>query len=240
MKCLILLGIALTHFITVAEVKTFDARELSSLRIQNLSGPISISSNQEQQARVKFVKSAWAKGCKIDVGLQFEVLSVVVEDTGVNSFSRDNCKVSFQIEVPAKTQIEVKNGSGNVSLAGIRGAIDFKLGSGDLKISSTETPKVSGTAGSGDIEIVGGVGSTSLRTGSGDIRITYNNSIEEGLIDIKTGSGDAEISLPQNMKILTDFKAGSGAIESEFGSDSEAKFKVSMRAGSGDLKIRKN
>jgi len=238
MKLLILLGILLTQVQVFAESKSFDARDLARLTIQNLSGPVSVSVHETETAEITFKKRAWTQDCVMNVSKQFELLNISVEDRGVNSFSRDNCQVSLSIKVPARTNLDIKNGAGDVVVNGIKGAIDFKLGSGDLKINSVAT-KVSGTAGSGDIEITGEVGATSLRTGSGDIKIVYINPIEEGLIDIKTGSGDAEIELPPTMRILTDFKAGSGAVENEFGSDQGAKFKVSMRAGSGDLKIRK-
>ena len=240
MKSLILLGIVLTQSLALAVPvqKSFDAQDLTTLEVHNLSGCISIEASPDQVARVKASKKSWKKGCVLKTEKEFEVLKVKVEDKGTNSFGRKNCEVSFEIQIPSRAQLKIKNGSGDVLVSGIRGEIDFKLGSGDLKINST-TSKVNGTAGSGDIEIVGEVGATSLRTGSGDIKIIYNNPIDEGLIDIKTGSGDADISLPPTMKILTDFKAGSGDVESEFGSDQEAKFKVSMRAGSGDLKIRK-
>ena len=79
MKSLILLSIALTHFTTIAEEQTFDARELSSLHVQNLSGLVSVSASPDQNAKVKFEKKAWAKGCELDISMQFEVLKVAVE-----------------------------------------------------------------------------------------------------------------------------------------------------------------
>jgi DUF4097 and DUF4098 domain-containing protein YvlB len=206
--------------------------------VQNLSGDIQLGVTEGPEAIVESTKVNWHDKCSLKTQKTLENLEVVVAEKGPGSFFRKTCKANLKIKVPARVALNLKNGAGDILVSGIQGEIEFKLGSGDVKIDSG-TPSVKGTAGSGDIEILGEMGSTSLRTGSGDIRIELKNPIAKGEIDIKTGSGDAQITLPDTMKVLADFKAGSGQINSEFGNDSASEFKVSMRAGSGDLKILK-
>jgi hypothetical protein len=43
---------------------------------------------------------------------------------------------------------------------------------------------------------------------------------------------------PKGTKVKTSYKAGSGEMSNELGDNPEAAFKVSMKAGSGDLKIK--
>ena len=94
-------------------------------------------------------------------------------------------------------------------------------------------------AGSGSIDVSGLTGDADLKTGSGDLNVTYKSTPQKGELDIKTGSGDATVFFPSAMKVLTDFKSGSGRIYNELGDFSKASFKVSMKAGSGNLKIKK-
>lgn len=236
--CWILLTIASVAQSEPSSKRRFGAFDLRSVSVQNLSGDIRFEVGAGQEAFLEVKKLSWSESCRLKAEKTLENLEIVVSEKGRGSFFRKSCKANLILKVPARVALNLKNGSGNIEVNGVQGDIEFKLGSGDVRIDSA-TSSVKGTAGSGNVEILGEMGSTSLRTGSGDIKIELSNPIEKGLIDIKTGSGDAEITLPKTMTVLADFKAGSGKIDSEFGNDSEAGFKVSMRAGSGDLKILK-
>lgn len=109
----------------------------------------------------------------------------------------------------------------------------------DFDIRVPQTVAVDIMSGSGDVEVGGLMGSAKVQTGSGDVSIKYTQAVEQGEVTIKTGSGDAELEFPAGMKIQTAFRAGSGKItKNEFSETADAKFKVSMEAGSGDLEIK--
>ena len=69
--------------------------------------------------------------------------------------------------------------------------------------------------------------------------MSYKTKPKKGSLDISTGSGNATVFFPVGAEILSDFKAGSGTLYNELGDSSAASFKVKMRAGSGNLKIKK-
>lgn len=108
----------------------------------------------------------------------------------------------------------------------------------DFDIKVPHAVAVDIVSGSGDVEVDGLKSSAKVRTGSGDVSVKYVDMVEEGEVTIKTGSGSAELEFPSTMKITTAFKAGSGKLtKNEFSNSADAKFKVSMEAGSGDLEI---
>lgn len=113
----------------------------------------------------------------------------------------------------------------------------FKIGSGDISADGS-FKKIEGKSGSGDIDVKGLAGGGELKTGSGEINITFASSPIKGVLDIKTGSGDATLFFPKGARVKTSFLAGSGQVSSELGDNPNAPFLVSMKAGSGDLKIK--
>ena len=182
MKSFVLAALAVFStcvFANQTETHQFEASDLRSVQVQNLSGDIKLYVGSGSQAIVKAQKVDWHEKCALSAQKTIESLEVVVTESGPGSFFKRSCKANISIEVPAKVALKLKNGAGNIDIDGIQGDIEFKLGSGDVKIDS-ETPSVKGTAGSGDIEILGEMGSTSLRTGSGDIRIVLKNPIQKG------------------------------------------------------------
>ncbi len=164
--------------------------------------------------------------------------NLVVEVKEEGWFNGDNCKVNFEIKVPKIIALNLKSGFGKFEINGTKGKINFKLGSGDVVVDA-EVVELRGKSGSGSVKVTGLVGDTYLKTGSGDITLSYKAVIQKGQLNIATGLGDATVSFPASMKIMTNFKSGSGQIYNELGASSDAAFKVSMKAGSGDLKIKK-
>ena len=125
-----------------------------------------------------------------------------------------------------------------LNVSGTDGQIEFNLGSGDALVKA-KGRRIKGRSGSGSINLEGILKDVELKTGSGDLTVSYKSTLQKGQLDLKSGSGDLTAYFPPNMKVLSNLKSGSGSIFNELGDFSKASFTVSMKTGSGDLKIKK-
>jgi DUF4097 and DUF4098 domain-containing protein YvlB len=198
----------------------FDASGLDSLSVINTSGDINISVSTSGKALISARKIKFPVGCSLIMersggDLYVETSDPLKLDT--------NCRVHFEIAVPAAISLGIKNGSGDVEVKDTNGSLEFKLGSGDLKMAATVTD-LNGTSGSGDVKVSGLTGNVNLKLGSGDIWLEY---------------GATTVIFPEGSEILTDLTTGSGKIYNEIGDTAGAPFKVTVRSGSGKLSIKK-
>lgn len=158
---------------------------------------------------------------------------------------RRNISISYEVTVPAETQLRVETGSGNQTVAGIRGPLEASAGSGELKVSEIGD-RVHAETGSGDIEIDRVKGNVHAKTGSGSIRaeevaggfeadsgsghITLHQTAP-GSVRVDTGSGGMDL---RGVRGSLDAKAGSGTIEAE-GNPTGA---WNVHTGSGTVQLK--
>ena len=158
---------------------------------------------------------------------------------------RHNISISYEVIVPAETELRVESGSGHQSVEGIRGPLEVSSGSGGLKISSIND-RVHAETGSGDIDINRVKGNVHAKTGSGSIdasdiagafeansgsgRITLQQTAP-GSVRVDTGSGGMEL---HGVEGSLEAKAGSGTIQAE-GSPTGA---WTVHTGSGEVNLK--
>lgn len=158
---------------------------------------------------------------------------------------RHNISISYDVTVPAETELRVESGSGNQRVEGIHGPLQVSAGSGGLNISAIGD-RVHAETGSGDIEIDRVQGNVRAKTGSGSIRadeiagafeadtgsghITLQQTAP-GSVRVDTGSGGVEL---HGVHGSLDAKAGSGTIEAE-GSPTGA---WNLHTGSGTVQLK--
>lgn len=158
---------------------------------------------------------------------------------------RHNVSISYEVVVPADTQLRSHTGSGNLTVAGIRGSAELGSGSGSLKISDIGSA-VRADAGSGNIDIDRVNGNVHAKSGSGTIRATGiaggfdassgsgNLSLEQtapGSVHVDTGSGGLEL---RGIKGSLEARAGSGNVHAE-GDPTGA---WTVHSGSGTIRLR--
>jgi hypothetical protein len=117
-----------------------------------------------------------------------------------------NVSISYELVVPAETQLRSHTGSGNQTIDGLRREIEIQSGSGGLKISDIGNT-VRAETGSGDVEIDRVKGNVHTKTGSGTIHATDISGGFEG----NTGSG--HITLGQTAPGAVRAETGSGGME---------------------------
>ncbi|HUK46060.1 MAG TPA: DUF4097 family beta strand repeat-containing protein [Terriglobales bacterium] len=138
---------------------------------------------------------------------------------------RHNISISYDVTVPANTQLHASSGSGSQTISDITGPVEATTGSGDLKCSSIGGSLRAHT-GSGSIDVEGANGSVYARTGSGSI----NALNVAGGFDGQTGSGHLKLeqSAPGSVRAET----GSGGLELR-----NVKGSLQAQAGSGDIEV---
>ena len=136
---------------------------------------------------------------------------------------RRNISISYELVVPAETEVRSNTGSGNVRVEGTRGELNAESGSGSLDIRRIGA-SVRAHTGSGDVVLEDIHGSAKVHTGSGSIRA---DKISAGF-DGETGSGGIELRA-----------TGPGAVRAEAGSGNVELHGVSgslnAQTGSGNI-----
>ena len=118
---------------------------------------------------------------------------------------RRNISISYEVTVPAETELRVESGSGNQTVDGIRGPLEVTAGSGGLKISAIGD-RVHAETGSGDIEIDRVKGNVRAKTGSGSIQA------EDIAGGFEADSGSGHIRLEQTAPGSVRVDTGSGGM----------------------------
>jgi len=158
---------------------------------------------------------------------------------------KHNISISYELVVPASTELKASSGSGSQTISGISGMLEASTGSGSLKISDIGS-SVRAHTGSGSVDIDGAKGSVYARAGSGSIHardvaggfdgetgsghLTLEQSAP-GSVRAETGSGGLEL---HNVRGSLQAQAGSGSIRA----DGEATGGWTVHTGSGSVQLR--
>ncbi|MEJ2008706.1 MAG: DUF4097 family beta strand repeat-containing protein [Acidobacteriota bacterium] len=147
------------------------------------------------------------------------------------SSMRHNISISYELVVPANTQLSSKTGSGDQTVDGISGPLEAETGSGDIK-GSNIGGNVQAKTGSGEIVMENVKEGVRASTGSGDIRATgvggsVRASTGSGSVTVQqTGAGDTRVNtgsgniVLKNTQGLVHAKTASGSITAEGGGKS--------------------
>jgi DUF4097 and DUF4098 domain-containing protein YvlB len=156
-----------------------------------------------------------------------------------------NISISYDLVVPAETQLHSHTGSGSQSVEGLRKQIEIESGSGSLKISDIGDT-VRAETGSGGIDIDRVKGNVRTKTGSGSIRATDVAGGFEG----RTGSGHITLEQTASGSVHADTGSGGmelrgvhGSLEAEAGSgtitaEGNPMGAWTVHSGSGNIHLR--
>ncbi|MFU8874833.1 DUF4097 family beta strand repeat-containing protein [Micromonospora sp. SL4-19] len=133
------------------------------------------------------------------------------------------CSISWEVTAPEGVAVRGETGSGNVELSRV-GAVDFKLGSGDVSISGA-SGEVHAETGSGNIQVVDAAGTVRLRASSGDITASR---LAAG-VDAETSSGNVTVELAEPASARV--HASSGDVNLIV---PDSRYQVRTSTGSGD------
>ena len=97
--------------------------------------------------------------------------------------------ISYEIIVPAETEIIADTGSGSITIRDIAAPVTADTGSGSIKLENIGGP-VSADTGSGSVHADGVAGAFHADTGSGSV---YLMQTAPGDVTVDTGSGSSEL-----------------------------------------------
>jgi len=118
---------------------------------------------------------------------------------------RKNVSISYEIVVPANTEVISDTGSGSQKVSGIAAPVDADTGSGSITLTDIGGP-VTARSGSGGIKADRVAGGFEAHTGSGSISLTQT---APGDVEATTGSGSIDL---QGVVGSLRARAGSGRI----------------------------
>ena len=277
------------------ELDSIDAPQAAKLRVTNLAGSVQIVPGDKARLRatVRAESERIANGVRLEQdrdgdtrsytiqlpdGLdevrfedeQFRRLDVRLEYEGERVRVRGNggepLRVDIELELPAGSMLDLRQGVGDISAAGVDADLNLSLNygriramdgqgalvavtrAGDMDISS-QRGQLDARSGSGDLRIENVLGTSRARTGSGDIMLRG----ADGDMQVETGSGDLELGdVIGSLRARTgsgdveirnlgagaqlDIATGSGDVEAD--GDLGALRDVTIRTGSGDVDLR--
>ncbi|MEU8248490.1 DUF4097 family beta strand repeat-containing protein [Nonomuraea sp. NPDC048916] len=126
------------------------------------------------------------------------------------------CTVNYKIEVPKGLRVVAGTGSGDITLRSLTGPVESSSGSGD----------VDGTGLAGKTLVA--------ETGSGNLDLKYVSPPDSAVV--KTGSGEVELRVPDGSYAVST-EVGSGDVTVSVKDDDASPHKISVKAGSGDVRL---
>jgi len=145
--------------------------------------------------------------------------------------SKHNVSISYEILVPASTEVKSHTGSGSQSITGVAGPVEAGTGSGKVTLTDIGGP-VNARSGSGSIRADNIAGAFEARAGSGSIRLTQ---VAPGDVVVRTGSGS---SVLHGVVGALYVRAGSGRIEVD--GQQEGPWNIDTGSGSVRIKLPEN
>ena len=133
-------------------------------------------------------------------------------------------RLDVAVTLPAGSDLSIRTGSADISVAGPVAGGQLKSGSGDVQVEETSAPMLLET-GSGDIRVDTGAAELRVKSGSGNVVLADLASTTS----VSTGSGDVKIGTSHGATVV---KTGSGDLEV-----GDATLDVSLTTGSGDLVV---
>lgn len=128
------------------------------------------------------------------------------------------CDASFDLAVRPATEVRVETTSGDITIAGLTGAIHVQSTSGDIMGRGLASAVVAATATSGDVELV------------------FREAPRQ--VDVEVTSGSIRIALPNDgsrYEVIT--RTSSGDVVNDVGSDPHSAARIVATATSGDVEI---
>jgi DUF4097 and DUF4098 domain-containing protein YvlB len=139
---------------------------------------------------------------------------------------RKRVSISYEISVPAGTEVRADTGSGSVTISDIAAPVNVDTGSGSVTLENIGGP-VKADTGSGSIRAIGVAGAFHGDTGSGGI---YLEQTAPGDVVISTGSGSSEL---KGVIGSVHANAGSGRITIDGRQEGEWR----LDTGSGSVRV---
>lgn len=178
--------------------RTLSAQPGGTVRLKTFSGRVRITAGTDNQVVIHAVRSASRERLR-DITLDIRQSGgVITIDANHRRVRRDNENVvetDFEIRVPQQTTLDVKTFSAPVTVTGVSGPHVVNGFSSDIRLSDVAGPM-------------------RVKTFSGNVHLRANAWRDGDDFDIKTFSGDVELTLPDAARGDLTFDSFSGHFDS--------------------------
>jgi hypothetical protein len=145
------------------------------------------------------------------------------------------CQSEYVLQVPAATEVEARADSGDVTVAGLTGAVSLTSGSGDLELRDA-SGRVRVTTNSGDVTATAlRSSSVEAQTNTGDVTLAF--AAPPGQAAVTTNTGDIELAVPPG-RYRTSADTVSGRRDVTVPGDTASSSALTVRSNSGDVRLR--
>jgi putative adhesin len=175
---------------------------------------------------------------------------------GCPFWSMTNCQLNAHVDLPVAAVVNASTAGGNVTAAGLSGAVTLSTGGGDVHASDLSGP-LSVTTSGGNVSVDRIFGVTSVHTGGGDITgtgieardvtaVTSGGNIGLTLtvvpanLDIQSGGGDITIIVPRrpggggyDLTATT----GGGDVNRDVNIDQSSPYKITATTSGGNITV---
>lgn len=185
---------------------------------------------------------------------QGNTLSLGYTCPGGLTIGDNTCSVSYRVQVPRALALQLKDGSGNLTLRSLRGDVQAHLGSGDVQADDLGGGRgVLGTD-AGNIRVAGAAGPLEARTASGDLTLTGlrsgnvrarsdSGNVRLGFaavpatVDAGSASGDVHVALPPGQSYAVDATTASGTSRVDVQNAPASPHKIRAHTSSGNVEV---
>ncbi|WP_017582347.1 DUF4097 family beta strand repeat-containing protein [Nocardiopsis valliformis] len=207
------------------EEKTYDdVPELLLVEVDNAD--LEIVPHEAEQIRVVREETGNAGG---DWELTGDTLDLKMD---CGTFS--DCRVRYEVFVPADTALSVETDNGDVSVSGFSAPTEVRSGNGTVAVSDVTGP-LTLTSGNGDMNL-SGIGSESLSaaTDNGTIDAVFSEAPAE--VEVSTNNGAATLALPGGPYAVFE-TFDDGEVVNELPSDDTSTSTVTARTDNGTITL---
>lgn len=165
------------------------------LIVNNDVGSVDVQpANNLHNVHVKVTKS---QGNASDIQTNYtqsgNTVTITIKRTNTNS----TAKADAEITVPTKSDLQLQNGTGDISVTGIEGQMSLTNGTGSIKTTQVKLTN-----------------NSQLQTGTGDVNVS--GSIGSGNYQFQSSTGNVDVSLPSTASFRVNATTNVGNIASDF------------------------
>ncbi|BCJ63780.1 hypothetical protein GCM10009779_47650 [Polymorphospora rubra] len=205
--------------------RELDFNSTEEVRISEIlvvSGSGNVTVRTSARSNVEIDRTVKYRGGEPDRTYRLDGTTLRIE-TGCGQW----CSASYEIDAPEGVAIRGENGSGNVDLTGVA-EVDLKVGSGSITVTGA-TGSVKVETGSGDIKVSDPGAAFTAKAGSGSVTGT---GLGAGPVSVEGNSGDVALTLVQQVGVRAHAESGNVTVTTPAGS-----YRVTTDTGSGKATI---
>lgn len=186
----------------VCEVRTLTAPGGPLEITDNANGSIAVTGGSRQdiriRARVRTSADTEAAARTLAGEVRVTVENGRVRSSGPRSSRNQSWSVSYRVDVPTRTNLELGSSNGSITVANVRGSISARTSNGSLTLTDL----------AGDVD---------AQSSNGSVHVALSGTQWDGDgLDVRTSNGSARIDVPENYNARLISSTRNGSMRLDF------------------------